>query len=355
MVRLTEVTPEHTRNGSNLFQSPFWAEFKETRGYHTQAFDIDYQGKKTSIIMVHRPCAEDSGFGYVPYGPDIPIPQDRQGPFLERVSEKLQHRLPDRCRFLRYDLPWPNPYAREAAGQEWSGPPESRIREMRMNFGTRNWNLRKAPTDIQPPDTVILDLTRPASRILRGMHQKARNCVRTSFRRGVSVEVKGPEALPVWHRLYLEMAERKGIVAEGPAYFRMLFAAADRHGLDLRLYLAFKDDRLLAGSVIAIYNKTARYLFSASSPMGRRFMASYAILWRAVMDAKRSGCRAFDFFGIPPNGDPNHPLHGLYRFKVRFGGYIRHFRGCWDYPLDETRYPALAFSECNLNPYHLRR
>ncbi len=113
-----------------------------------------------------------------------------------------------------------------------------------MNFACRRWNLRKALTDMQPPDTVVMDLDRSARSILLGMHRKARYCVRRAFHRGVVVETAGVEALPRWH--------------------------------------------------------------------------------------------------------------GLFRFKTRFGGTIRHLRGCWDYPFDEERYFSLALPASGRDAYHAR-
>jgi lipid II:glycine glycyltransferase (peptidoglycan interpeptide bridge formation enzyme) len=354
MSYVTEIDQERIEPDSNLFQSAFWAHFKENRGLDTQAFYIDYQGLRASMVLVHRPCTVDSGFGYVPYGPDIALPEDRQGRFLEFVSENIRPSLPRNCRFLRYDLPWENPYASDADEGDWSGPPEPRIRELRMNFGSRKWNLWKAPTDMQPPDTVVLNLDKPAARILQEMHPKTRYCIRTAFRRGVCVERRGSAALPNWHRLYLAMAARKEIVAEELDYFNTLFAVGRSHEPDVHLYLAFRHGDLLAGSIIAFQADTAYYLYSTSSMTGRHFMASYSVLWKAILEAKVKGCRRFDLFGIPPNNNPEHPMHGLYRFKTRFGGKIRHFRGCWDYPLDEERYNFLAHVAGNRNPYYHR-
>ena len=47
------------------------------------------------------------------------------------------------------------------------GPPDPRIREMRMNFDTEHW-LRKAPTDILPSHTVFIDLTKDEPDLLGG-------------------------------------------------------------------------------------------------------------------------------------------------------------------------------------------
>ncbi len=350
-IKIKEINPEQTKNGSNLFQSSFWAKFKESRGYDTQAFNIDYNGKNESIIMVLRPCAADALFGYLPYGPDISVPQDQQGRFLEFVSEGLREYLPYECRFIRYDLPWQSPYVfRDNRKEGYAGVPEPRIRELRMNFGTRNWNLRKSPTDMQPSDTVVLDLFKSTPRILQDMHQKTRYCIRNAFRRGVLVERKGPESLPLWHRIYLDMAERKGLVCEDLDYFREMFDTARHCKPEVMLYMATRNGKSLAGSIIAHQGSTAYYLFSAASLYGRKLTASYAVLWKAIMTAKLRGDRWFDFFGIPPTDDPSHPMYGLYKFKTRFGGITLHLRGCWDYPLDDDLYHSLALSSAIFNP-----
>jgi lipid II:glycine glycyltransferase (peptidoglycan interpeptide bridge formation enzyme) len=354
LLYVTEANPSQVHSYSNLFQSSFWANFKEKRGYETQAFDIRYKEREASMVVVHRPCSAESTFAYVPHGPDIQVPQDRQGPFLESVSERIRPRLPEDCSFIRYDLPWSSPYAdTHDKESEWPGPPEPRIRELRMNFGSKYWNLCKAPTDMQAPDTVVLDLERPSFRIFREMHKKARYGVRSPLRRGVRVERRGLDALPMWHSLYLEMAERKGIAAEALGHFRDLFAATHGDEPDVELYLAFQDGRLVAGTIVAFHVSTAYYLYSASSPEGRKLSASYAVLWKAIMRAKARGCRWFDLFGIPPNSDPAHPMHGLYQFKTRFGGRILHLRGCWDYPLGDDGYSHLALASGTENPYYL--
>ena len=45
---------------------------------------------------------------------------------------------------------------------------------------------------------------------------------------------------------------------------------------------------------------------------------------------KENGCRYYDMFGIPPEPDAGHPMHGLYRFKTGFGGNILHRYGSYD-------------------------
>ena len=64
-------------------------------------------------------------------------------------------------------------------------------------------------------------------------------------------------------------------------------------------------------------------------------MPAYLLQWRAICDAKKAGSSYYDFYGMPPTEDENHPMHGLYRFKTGFGGQIVHRPGSIDVPLSK--------------------
>jgi lipid II:glycine glycyltransferase (peptidoglycan interpeptide bridge formation enzyme) len=75
--------------------------------------------------------------------------------------------------------------------------------------------------------------------------------------------------------------------------------------------------------------------------------------WQAITDAKKSHCVEYDFYGIPPNSDENHPMHGLYRFKTGFGGAIVHRPGSIDAPL--SRLYALYRAAENLRAFYHKK
>jgi lipid II:glycine glycyltransferase (peptidoglycan interpeptide bridge formation enzyme) len=187
---------------------------------------------------------------------------------------------------------------------------------------------------VQAPDTVLIDLTAPAEGILGRMNPKWRYNIRLAPRKGVAVRRAGEEELPVFYALFQETARRDGIAIHSPDYYRSLFAhARDYPGKqELRLYLAEEGGEAL-GAIITLFRETEGvYLYGASSDRRRNLMASYALQWRAISDARVEGCQNYDLFGIPPSADPAHPMAGLYRFKTGFGGRIIHRSGSWDYP-----------------------
>jgi lipid II:glycine glycyltransferase (peptidoglycan interpeptide bridge formation enzyme) len=224
--------------------------------------------------------------------------------------------LPRSVAFIRFDPPW---FGEEAPA---IGPP-----------------LIKAPADVQAPDTVLLDLSPPEGEILARMNPKWRYNIRLALRKGVAVRQAGEEGLPVFYSLFQETARRDGIAIHSLDYYRTLFAhgrdypaGAGRRGPELRLYLASHDGEALAAIITLFRGAEGIYLYGASSDRKRNLMASYALQWQAMTDARASGCRTYDLFGIPPSADPKHPMAGLYRFKTGFGGRIVHRPGSWDYP-----------------------
>jgi len=228
------------------------------------------------------------------------------------------------------------------------GKPRTGIREMRMNFDTRHWNLRKAPTDLLPTDTVILDLQTDKNRLLSRMKPKTRYNIRLSAKRGVRVREAGLRDLPAWYAIYCETAERHGMMLNDMDYFRpaLEVSAADcASPARIHLLLAELGGKPVAGIMLAISGKRATYLYGASSARQGNSMATYALQWAAIEKARDAGCSDYDLFGTAPYPDPHHPMYGLYRFKTGFGGRMMHRQGCWDYPFDEEQYALYRASE----------
>ncbi|MDE5898054.1 MAG: peptidoglycan bridge formation glycyltransferase FemA/FemB family protein, partial [Treponemataceae bacterium] len=52
----------------------------------------------------------------------------------------------------------------------------------------------------------------------------------------------------------------------------------------------------------------------------------------------------YDLYGLPPEDDEGHPMHGLYRFKTGFGGALVHRPGTFDVPVGAL-YPLYVAAE----------
>ncbi|WP_455382100.1 lipid II:glycine glycyltransferase FemX [Salinispira pacifica] len=356
---LEPVAVNTLTDSNNLFQGPLWAEFKQKSGWSPAAFEIGWNSRRSNLLTLTREAEPGMHVTYVPAGPDLEARDDEQGLILENLSEALAPHLPESTAYVRYDLPWPSPYAEPQSGQMEIAAvrrPETRIRELRMNFGTENRNLRKAWTDIQPTHTLLVDLTLPLERLLAAMRPKTRYNIGLAARRGVHVRPAGPDELPAFYELYTQTARRNRIRLHDFRYFREIFEAASSPEVpgSAELLFAEADGRKLAGMVLARSGRRATYLYGASADRGRRLMPTYALQWYAMRRAAELGCTQYDLYGIPPSDDPAHPMHGLFRFKTGFGGRFVHRRGCWDYPYSTDDYEKICGRELTGAGYHLR-
>jgi lipid II:glycine glycyltransferase (peptidoglycan interpeptide bridge formation enzyme) len=276
----------------------------------------------------------------------VPDPELENGRLLATLAEALRPHLAG-CLFLRFDPPW-------ALRPEGGGAdPAAALRAA---------GLRKAPMDVQPPDTVVLDLGYEEESLLAAMKAKTRYNIGLAAKKGVRVEEGSAADLPAWYRMYQETARRDRITLHDYDYYRRQFesarAGAEASGSagtgaqgispaapELKLLLARHEGDLLAGIIVALYGDTATYLYGASSDAKRNLMPAYALQWEAIRLARGRGFRAYDLFGVPPSPDPSHPMHGLYRFKTGFGGRMRNRPGCWDFPYRRAGYAAYAAAE----------
>ncbi len=328
------------------YQTSWWSAVKTRLGWKPLAVDFTSTAAAGDVLVLTRPVGNGQAVAYVPQGPEEGPPTDGYGPFLEALAEELRGHLAPSVALLRFDLPWESPYASERAlyGEDghWQGEPDTRLSEMRMNFGTRNWNLRRAAVDLHPPDTVVLDLDRPEEDLLAAMHPKTRYNIGLAARKGVMVRQAPLEEWPRFHELYLQTAARNGFTPMGREHFTALVRARPGpSAATMVLLMAEQDGDLLAGAMLSLCRGTATYLHGASSSLRRNLMAPYAVQWAAIHLARSRGCTRYDLCGIPPRPDPTHSLAGLYRYKTGFGGRIVHRTGCWDYPLDPRSYEAL--------------
>ncbi len=328
-----------------LFQTSYWGKVKARLGWKPVAFDFHSStGQQGDVMLLIRPLGSGLAAACVPQGPEWGPAPEHYGLFLEALSQEIGKHIDSKVAFIRYDLPWLSPYAieEEADGRPWPGHPAPPLRELRMNMGTRTWNLRKASLDLTVADTLITDLDQPEADILAAMKPKTRYNIRLSQRKEVRVVDASVEELPVFYRLYVETARRNGFPAGSYRHFAALFSTRDRYPGVARIIflLAKRGQEILAGAIVAISGRRALYLFGASANEGRNLMGSYALHWEAIKRAREMCCSAYDMGSVSPDDDPGHPFYGMYRFKTGFGGSVVHRNGSWDYLLDGDGYRA---------------
>lgn len=342
-ITLTPCTAEELPEGNNLLQSGFWGSVKKEAGQELLPFRIDSSADGSVPLLVYiKKYAPRLKLAYLPHGPvrldgDVPeTPPSEPAVYLETITEALRPHLPKECVFIRYDLPW-------------------RMSDDYVGFLGLQAPFTKAPVDIQPPSTVILDISGPENGILKQMKSKTRYNIRLAEKKGVVIEEEGIEGIENWYDMYKETAKRDQITIHTKEYYEAPFRLLKTFPgpkPELRLFTARIDGKPAAGIIVAACGSRATYLYGASNNYKRNYMPAYALQWEAIRWAKARGCISYDFFGIPPTNDPDHPMHGLFRFKTGFGGEIVHRFGCYDYPVKPALYKVSGAGEKLRNFYY---
>ena len=337
---------------AGFLQSGYWGEFKSGFGWKPRHFLVEAEGRGSApLLVMERGLGAGLSFAYVPHGPELEAPADERAAVLAELARALKPKLGPRSLFVRFDPPdyLVEPPAAQAADDAEADGARGPSALARPPVGSP---LRRAAADIQPPDTVLLDLCGTEEEILAAMKPKWRYNVRLAEKKGVAVAEEGLAALGDFYRLYEATSARDRIALHPRRYYEGQFelaaaydAGTDGHKPDLRLWVARYEGEALAAIITLFRGPKAVYLYGASSDSHRNLMPAYALQWAAIRAAKAAGCVEYDFYGIPPTDDPAHPMAGLYRFKTGFGGKIAHRAGSWDYPLNRPLYAAFRVAE----------
>ena len=260
-------------------QTSFWSKVKELLGMDSRAFDFSvrnseiytnvggYAHTQGDFITFFQYLNTEDYIAYFPYGPEIEPSEENHGRFLEELSESLRSYLPKHCVALRYDLNWESHWCKtenfDTKGN-WLGLPDKEFQEFKLNYGTAEWNLRKANTNILPANTIVVDLTPDEATILDRMKPKTHYNIRLARRKGVNVRAVGIEGLDVWYELYMETALRNGLYINGKSYFHSVFASkmeCPDKAVQVKLLVASFDDTPLAAMFLILSAHRATYLY----------------------------------------------------------------------------------------------
>lgn len=312
-------------------QTSWWADIKSKFGW--EIIHCECNGKE--ILLYIRKFAKLFSLAYVPF-PNIQAPDgERYLTNLMQVVNTVLPLLPKNCICVRIDT---SLFSYDILDNKQIGDFKQALRAQKIYKGQ----------NIQPPDTVLLNLEQSEDELLAGMKPKWRYNIRLAQKKGITIKESLGEDFEIFWKLYLETAKRDAIAIHSKAYYESVFKKQEDAAGTLpqaKLWTAWYNKEPISAIITVYYNKRATYLYGASSNEHRNVMAPYLLQWSAIMDAQRNGCTVYDMYGISPKEDPEHPMAGLYRFKTGFGGTIRHYAGCVDIPVQMLSYKIFAVAE----------
>jgi len=298
----------------SLLQTTYWAQLKNRFGWRSHRVWLKKDGELVAGAQVlYRSLALGAiRIGYVPHGPLVDWGDEEQ---VSVLLNQLDHAAYEhRAGLLKME-----PYLWEE------------------EIGKENWAALCARLDcetdtdtIQPPRTILVDLTRSEEEILAAMKQKTRYNIRLSARKNVTVRHGTIGNIKTFNQLIQITAQRDNFGIHDPNYYRAAYEVfAPDH---VALLLADYQKKPLAGVMSFAYGAQGAYLYGASSNEERQRMPTYAVQWAAMQWAKEKGCTFYDLWGVPDVGEEEleanfmahqEGLWSVYRFKRGFGGQVR--------------------------------
>ena len=153
-ISVRPVPPASLDAGDELLQSGFWAGFKEAHGWTAHPFSVRGAGDDFGLLVLTRTLLRRFTIAYIPFGP-VRDPGTGRGELLSALARALRPHLPPTTLFLRFDLPWK---------KEGESP----------GAGTGRPRVLKASSDMQPPNTVVVDIAPDLDQVLASMKSKTR-------------------------------------------------------------------------------------------------------------------------------------------------------------------------------------
>jgi lipid II:glycine glycyltransferase (peptidoglycan interpeptide bridge formation enzyme) len=184
---------------------------------------------------------------------------------------------------------------------------------------------------------------RSLEQIHQGLNQQWRRNIKKAEKAGVKVVQGDYDDLSVFHRLYLETAERDRFVPRPLSYFQRMWTALRAEDENrMRLYLAHHEGEVLAAATMLTVGEHVWYSYGASTSRRREVQPNNAIQWRMMCDAHELGAAVYDFRGITDTLEEDDHLLGLLRFKAGSGGEAVEYLGEWDFPLNKVLHKAFG-------------
>lgn len=303
-----EFVAKHGPESGRFLQSWEWGEMqgvqRKTGGDigRQEETEEDKGGQKwvANVFVKKLPI-----FGSYIYCPRGPITESS----YQVAAEEITHK---NIMFARFDVPLSQIVSQNKCNIIHSGGC--------IMLHDKNWI--KA-IDISPSITWITDLDKSEDELFAKIHKKTRYNIKLAERHKLRVEIHSHDFEKVWHLFELTSTRGEFRLHKKSYYKKMLRCAF--------LAVVWKDDEPIAANIMIDFAGVRTYLHGASSHKHRALMAPHLLHWELIKDAKQKGLQKYDWWGVAPLDEPNHPWAGIGRFKRSFPGREVVYAGTYDF------------------------
>lgn len=304
----------------SFLQSWNWSEFQRSLGYPTWRFGIfSDEDELVSVALIVKHQAKRGSFLLVPHGP---VFKQQETSNRRQILEVLFTRLRELGRQEKVDFLRISPIL-------------ERTQENTQLFRRLGFRLR--PLYTHPESSWKLNIESSEKELLLSMRKTTRYLIRQAQRDKSLVVFQSFDIADInmFNQMHLEVVKHQRFVPFSLNYFRKEFSAFLPDN-QIALFFAKYNGKVIAASYGIFWSNMAFYHHAALLPEYKKIPAAYLLQWEAIKEAKKRGCKVYDFWGYSdPVKYPNHPYSGPTLFKMGFGGYKDEYVKTQDYVISQ--------------------
>lgn len=289
----------------HFLQSDIWKQFQKDIGKEI----IENSGEKWSYFAI----VGTDRFGkyvYVPYGPHA---EDKKS--LLGAVEDLKEKAKAAGAYVVYIEPTP-PFKKN---------------EMFEIFKKRGYHR-------QAHRTLIIDLKPSEDEIIAKMQTTRRNEHRNYHKKGISIEKSNtPQTVEIFYELLKKSSVTKSFYIREKNFFDDILKHLVPKG-GANFFIAKLGGKIEVAALVYEDEDTRYYAHVGRDLNNNSLQASAPLISYMIIDAKRSGKKYFDLYGISESDEITDEKSGFTVFKKTFGGEIKDYAGAWEIPIKKVTY-----------------
>jgi lipid II:glycine glycyltransferase (peptidoglycan interpeptide bridge formation enzyme) len=295
-------------------QSWSWGEFQKSLGNNVWRVGVFDGEQLVGLAQLIQQQAKRGNFIIVPHGPFfLPGRRDLLSGLVDYMVDLAKR---NKAWFLR-------------VAPFWLDSQENRQKFFSLGF-------HRAPMFVHAERTWNLNLKPSEEELLAQMRKTTRWSIRKAKKLGVKVEISAnSEDIKIYKQLEKETAKRKHFTPYSFRFEEKLFETFAPND-QVAIFKGIWQGRVLAAAVVIFWQRCAFYYLGAS--LTSKVPVSYLVQWEAIREAKRRGCRTYNFWGIAPNDNRSHPWWGITMFKKGFAGFEERLLPTMDLKLNPKYY-----------------
>ena len=170
-----------------------------------------------------------------------------------------------------------------------------------------------------PFGNYIIDLSKEEGELWANVHSKHRNSVRKALKSGVIVKFGEKELLEDFYTLDINTRKRSKMKPIDKSVYINLLKYLEGN---VKIVVSYKNN-IPQGAALFYYNNHTCYYMNGASANKHEKGALNLLQWESIKYMKSRGVNFYNFVGCRINEDKKSKIHGIQRFKSRFGGQLK--------------------------------